>query len=244
MRAIVFAGPSLPANAAPTVPGVEWRPPARQGDVYQAAREDPEIIAIVDGYFEVIPTVWHKEILWAMAQGVHVYGAASVGALRAAELDVFGMKGVGRIYEMYRDGVLQDDDEVALLHGPNELGYPNLTDAMVNIRATLERAVEMAIIESAYCRELIGNVKSLFFKERSYARVLEAARSHAIDPAVLKRLADFIGSERVDQTRLDALAMLNLVSELLSKEVPRLKVSYKFSHTAAWEMTVRSADFR
>ena len=52
------------------------------------------------------PTVWHKEILWAMAQGIHVFGGASIGALRAAELDVFGMKGIGRIYEDFRDGVL------------------------------------------------------------------------------------------------------------------------------------------
>ena len=71
-----------------------------------------------------MPTVWHKEILWAMAQGIHVFGAASIGALRAAELDAFGMRGIGRIYEAFRDGVLEDDDEVAVLHGPEELGYP------------------------------------------------------------------------------------------------------------------------
>ena len=59
----------------------------------------PAVIGIIDGYFEIVPTVWHKEILWAMAQGIHVFGAASIGALRAAELDAFGMRGIGRIYE-------------------------------------------------------------------------------------------------------------------------------------------------
>ena len=57
------------------------------------------MIGVIDGYFEIVPTVWHKEILWAMQAGIHVYGAASIGALRAAELDVFGMRGIGRIYE-------------------------------------------------------------------------------------------------------------------------------------------------
>src|SRR5258707_11235944 len=139
MIGVIFAGPWLPPLAAPRVAGLEWRPPVRQGDLYLAALSGPAIIGVIDGYFERVPTVWHKEILWAMAQGIHVYGAASIGALRAAELYPFGMNGVGRIFAAYRDGILTDDDEVAVLHGPEELGYPALTEAMVNIRATLDK---------------------------------------------------------------------------------------------------------
>ena len=64
----------------------------------------PRAVGIIDGYFQQVPSVWHKEILWAMAQGVHVFGSASMGALRAAELAPFGMRGVGLIFEAYRDG--------------------------------------------------------------------------------------------------------------------------------------------
>src|SRR6516165_842500 len=110
MIAIVFSGPSLPPSRAPVPPGIEWRPPVRQGDVYRTARSRPALIGIIDGYFETVATVWHKEILWAMAQGIHVYGAASIGALRAAELAEFGMKGVGAVYQQYRTGELTDDD--------------------------------------------------------------------------------------------------------------------------------------
>ena len=73
--AVIFAGPSLPPALRPDDPALEWRPPVRQGELYAAALSRPAIIGIVDGYFEVTPTVWHKEILWAMAQGIHVYGA-------------------------------------------------------------------------------------------------------------------------------------------------------------------------
>jgi len=69
--------------------------------VYRAALTCPAIIG---------PTVWHKEILWAMAQGIHVYGGASIGALRAAELHRLGMTGVGRVFADDRDGILTDDD--------------------------------------------------------------------------------------------------------------------------------------
>ena len=47
-------------------------PPVGQGDVYRAAtRYRPRAIGIVDGYFHQVPSVWHKEILWAMAEGIH-----------------------------------------------------------------------------------------------------------------------------------------------------------------------------
>src|SRR5206468_4971333 len=136
-KAVVFAGPSLPPPLRPAVPELDWCPPVRQGEFYRAAVERPAIIGLIDGYFEVMPSVWHKEVLWAMAQGIHVYGASSMGALRAAELAAFGMIGVGAIFEAYRDGAIEDDDEVAVVHGPPELGYVQLSEAMVNIRATI-----------------------------------------------------------------------------------------------------------
>ena len=112
--AILFIGPSLPERESGEPPGFERRPPAAQGDVYRATLEKPRAIGIVDGYFHGVPAVWHKEILWAMTKGIHVFGAASMGALRAAELHPFGMRGVGRIFEAYRDGALSDDRH--LLH--------------------------------------------------------------------------------------------------------------------------------
>jgi hypothetical protein len=79
MRAVIFAGPSLPPSLRPVNPAIEWHPPVRQGELYRAALARPAVIGVVDGYFEVTPTVWHKEILWAMVQGIHVFGAASIG---------------------------------------------------------------------------------------------------------------------------------------------------------------------
>ncbi len=114
MRAIVFAGPSVPRSEVEAISGVEWRPPVSQGDVYRAAQTSPDVIAIIDGYFDGVPSVWHKEILWAMSCGIHVFGAGSMGALRAAELYPFGMRGVGEIFASFRDGILEDDDEVAV----------------------------------------------------------------------------------------------------------------------------------
>src|SRR6516165_742713 len=98
MTAVIFLGPTLSVDEARQELDADYLPPAAQSDVYLAARRQPVMIGIVDGYFQRVPSVWHKEILWAMSRGIHVFGSASMGALRAAELEVFGMEGVGAVF--------------------------------------------------------------------------------------------------------------------------------------------------
>jgi hypothetical protein len=239
MTAIVFAGPTLPPANRPADPLFEWRPPVKQGDVYRAALTQPAAIGIVDGYFEVTPTVWHKEILWAMAAGIHVFGAASIGALRAAELDAFGMRGIGDIYEDYRDGVLQDDDEVAVLHGPEELGYPPLTEAMVNIRATFAEAIRLGIITVARAEGLVGTAKALFYKNRTYDAVLQPAAAARLPAPALHDLAEWLTRNRVDQKRLDAIAMLAATRAHLATSPGPMVVTYELANTVAWQTARR-----
>ena len=229
---------------APTPPiaGIEWRPPVRQGDLYLAALSGPAIIGVVDGYFEVVPTVWHKEILWAMARGIHVYGAASIGALRAAELSDFGMKGSGHIYRQFRTGQLMDDDEVAVLHGPAEIGYVPVTDAMVNVRATIDRAIELGIVEPAFAARLVSTGKSLFYKDRTYEAILNAATEQGLAPDSVRRFAAWLSGGKVDQKRMDANEMLQAITAHIAGGVMPLEVSWEFSHTSAWEEARRRVE--
>src|ERR1700719_1335144 len=107
----IFTGPTISAGEAARELKAIYLPPAAEGDVYRAALQRPQAIGIIDGYFQSVPAVRHKEILWTMGRGIHVFGSASMGALRAAELAPFGMEGVGNIFQLYRDGTLEDDDE-------------------------------------------------------------------------------------------------------------------------------------
>jgi hypothetical protein len=243
MKAVIFAGPSMPPAACPDDPALEWRPPVKQGEVYEAALDRPAIIGIIDGYFEVTPTVWHKEILWAMAQGIHVYGSASIGALRAAELHSFGMVGIGRIFEAYRDGILTDDDEVAVLHGPEELGYPLLTEAMVNIRATLDAAAAAGILDPPLASRLADIAKALFYKERSWDVVLRLA-ADALRPRPIADLARWLRREHVDQKRADAQDMVAAIGAHLVAGVAPLSVGYEFHDTGYHRAAQRSQPVR
>jgi hypothetical protein len=243
MIAVIFAGPSLPPRLRPCDPSLCWQPPVRQSELYKVALEKPAIIGIVDGYFEVVPTVWHKEILWAMAQGIHVYGAASIGALRAAELHTFGMVGIGRIFEAFRDGVLEDDDEVAVLHGPEELGYPPVTEALVNIRATLDAAVAASVLDPALAVDLAQIAKLLFYKERSWDAVLRLGIDSGLPPAAIDHFLAWFKGGRVDQKRADALEMTAAIQTKLGAGIAPLTVSYRFHdtgyHQAAMQQSLK-----
>ena len=183
---LVFLGPTLRhADATALLPEAVLLPPARQGDVFRAVgTHDPTCIVLVDGAFLDVPAVWHREILWALDRGVVVVGAGSMGALRAAELHGFGMHGVGQVFGAYRVGVLpgwaapfEDDDEVAIVHAPGELGFAPLSDAMVDLRATLTRAEAAGVVGRAACDRLATEMKALHFPQRTLAGLIDAARA-------------------------------------------------------------------
>jgi hypothetical protein len=208
MTAIVFVGPTLRSEEIAAAGDFVSLPPVAQGDVYRAALRRPRAIGIIDGYFSGAPSVWHKEILWAISEGVPVFGAGSMGALRAAELHEFGMRGIGRIFEAFRDGVLEDDDEVAVIHGPAEIDFPPASEAMVNIRATLALAETKSVIGAETRRALEAFGKRLFFADRNWPALLAGEAEHDVGGPELAALGDWLPEGRVDQKRLDALEML------------------------------------
>lgn len=243
MTACVFLGPTLPVTEAREALEAEYLPPVRQGDVYRAVlRYRPRAVGIIDGYFHQVPSVWHKEILWAMAEGVHVFGSASMGALRAAELHPFGMNGVGEVYAAYRQRIIEDDDEVAVVHGPPETGFLAASEAMVNIRRTLAEAKEDGVIADRTRRDLVRIAKALFYPRRSYPEVLERGAAESLPAGELSALGDWLGHGRVDVKRSDALEMLGAIGELLAADPPPKQVDYSFEHTTMWEAAITDID--
>jgi hypothetical protein len=244
MTVVIFVGPTLTAEEVRAELDAVVLPPAAQGDVYQAARARPAAIGIVDGYFEHQPAIWHKEILWAMAEGVHVFGSASMGALRAAELHTFGMEGAGTIFAAYRDGVIEDDDEVAVAHGSAEEAFRPLSEAMVNIRATLDRARASDTITAASRVVLERIAKDLYYPDRTYPAIVRHAAGAGVPVGELDALRAWLPAGRVDQKRTDALAMLRLMRARIEQGLPAKRVTYHFEHTVFWEHLTREAGTR
>jgi hypothetical protein len=238
MKAVIFLGPSLPVEEASRRFPAVYLPPAAQGDVLRAARERPLAIGIVDGNFDGVPSIWHKEILWALTQGIHVFGASSMGALRAAELAAFGMKGVGKVFEAFQAGALEDDDEVAVVHAEAGAGYRPMSEAMVNIRATLERAERAGIAGAGTCKELVAIAKASFYPDRSYPRLLAEGLERGLALGEIDALRAFLETGRVDRKREDALALLAAVDSCCQAGARPEPAGFRFSNTEAWSNLV------
>jgi hypothetical protein len=213
MELVVFVGPSLRHDNKAPHPHLQFRPPAAWGDVAAAAAVSPRAIGIIDGIFETAASSWHKEILWALSRGVAVFGAASIGALRAVELAPFGMIGCGRIYEAFRDHLVEDDDEVAVQHGPPETGYVNLTVAMVNIRATVEKASRCEVLTEKEGDTLTSCAKHLFYKDRTWDVILRVGRDAGLSHHTEKNLRSWLPGNEEDLKQHDART---LISEMLA----------------------------
>jgi hypothetical protein len=214
---VVYLGPSLALEDAQRIlPCASFRPPVALGELMSLVDSEsvPDLwaVGIVDGVFYQSQPVWHKEILHALDTGIAVLGASSMGAIRAAECDVFGMVGVGQIYLDYAEGRLTDDDEVALVHGDAAAGWAAQTHPLVNVRATFARAVESGRIDNRTAAIVVAAAKGLWFPERTDACILEAARK--LDPgnADLATAADILGAEYVDLKRADAIALLEAIA--------------------------------
>lgn len=242
MNVFIFLGPTLAVAEAQAELDAIYLPPVAQGDVYRVAKERPFAIGIIDGYFEQLPSVWHKEILWALTQRIHVFGASSMGALRAAELARFGMQGVGEIYRAFAAGELEDDDEVAVAHGDADTGHRATSEAMVNIRATLAKAERSGALSTKLRLKLEEIAKSTFYPERSFPQLLAQALAEGLPKTELEAVREFVATERVDQKRIDAFALLHAIRASCSIGAAPKAPAFPFQHTDAWDQVMAWAE--
>ncbi|MDQ8755487.1 TfuA-like protein [Sphingosinicella sp. LHD-64] len=205
MTVVAFAGPSLPPEDRAGVYGVEWCPPAEAGDLLRLDAGPELTVCLIDGYFDHRPAVRHKEILLLLSEGVRILGASSIGALRAAEMAALGMIGVGSIYRAYASGRIVGDDEVALIHGPADAGWRPVSIPLVDVRATLCRALRdrMLLLEDA--RSLLIAAGEIHYIERCWEGLIAAS---GIPTVVQARLRAWLRDGQMSQKRLDAQACI------------------------------------
>lgn len=250
MTRLAFLGPSLSAAEARAVdPDLLVLPPAGMGDLLSAARwHRPSAVALIDGTFMQNMSVFHKEILNLLSDGIRVVGASSMGAIRAAEMRSFGMIGVGQVYRGFADGSITDDDEVALSHTGAEDGFRTLSEAMVNIRATLDQAVASGILRRADADTLARLQKQRWFPQRSLPAVLADARTlGTLDGEALAALEALLRSGGVNVKRADALAAITVLAALPAERVepadrPAMSLSGTYMSTLDRDVSVGAQD--
>ncbi|MBB3644021.1 hypothetical protein FHX14_000180 [Rhizobium sp. BK619] len=230
---VLFVGPSLGSDLAAvraTSPRIDFRPPAACGDILKAVHDGATAIGLVDGYFGDLPSVWHKEILFALEHDVAVAGGASMGALRAAECAPFGMVGLGSIFEDYETGRLLDDEAVALVHAPQALGWLPLSVPWVDFEPTIEALLTSGEISSSERKKLLLAGRFLHFSERTYAKVVDEC--HFRKPR-RDQILVAVRLHRVERKRNDARLVLDW---LRRDEFMAVNRDWRFAATSHWEL--------
>ena len=219
-RTLVFSGPTLSGLADfrnSVADRFVFHSPVRCGNLLEAQREGYKKAVIIDGFFEAVPAVWHKEILEFMDKGGIVIGCSSMGALRAIELERYGMLGFGNIVEDFRAGKLLDDDEVTIAHLGQAQDFVPLSDAMVNIRYTIQDAVQNNALGQEDAEKILNAAKLTFYKKRILKLL---AREVLKEGPGLDRFQEYLASSGIiDQKRNDALALLTNMDVWLEAEL-------------------------
>lgn len=221
---VIFAGPSL-YGAEYDAGDVVVRGPAQMGDIERAIAQGATAIGLVDGRYQQVGAIWHKEILFALSSGVAVFGAASMGALRAAECEPFGMVPVGEIATRYCSGELFDDADVALTNGPAELGFPPLTEPMVDVEATIAHLLASGLLDDATARNITSAARAIFFADRTVEVIFEALAA--------QELGRLYAANRVSQKTRDALELLEML-KVWDAAGTAAPAEWRFSNSPFW----------
>jgi hypothetical protein len=208
-RVVIFTGPSLHPHEARKLLDATFSPPIKRGDLtLLSASKPPHVVGIIDGEFYQSLAVTPKEVLALLENGVAVYGAASMGALRAVELSRYGMIGVGSVFRLFRRGVLDADDEVALTYCKET--YRAMSQPLVNIRYALRAAVRRGILIRDDAESILSTIRTAYFPERTTKLVLSTAREVAGGERAQK-LELFLRAEAPNMKERDAKLLLSRI---------------------------------
>jgi len=213
VKIIIYTGLSLPFDEAKEILDshadveVIYKRPIKRGDLGHDIKENPDIIGIIDGVFHQNSAVGHKEILNVIKNGVKVYGASSMGALRASELDTLGMTGIGYVYNQYASGEVDSDDDVAVMLDSETLEA--LSEPLINMKYVFTNAVKENIITNDEKDELLSIAKKTFYPKRNYAQTLAQS---SLDNDTKGILINFI-RESVDIKKEDAKELLKTIKQ-------------------------------
>lgn len=189
-KPIVYLGPTLKREEAIRILDADYRDPAKKGDFLMLSRDSDEkkYVGFVDGVFlhDYPPSpieVYHL----ATRKNIELIGASSLGALRAVELEKFGMKGIGKIFQLYKNGIINADDEVAVTFAREN----NIlqSEAMIDIRFNLFLAYKKGIITNQTKKRFAKIAKNIYFPFRNYEDIIKL--THQQFPSIYNELESF-----------------------------------------------------
>lgn len=215
-KPIVYLGPTLNREEASKILDADYRDPAKKGDFLRLSHtsDEKKYVGFIDGVFlhDYPPSpieVYHL----ATRKNIELIGASSLGALRAVELEKFGMKGIGKIFQLFKNGILNADDEVAVtfVRDKNILQ----SEALIDIRFNLFLAYKKGIITKQTKKRFVKTAKNIYFPFRNYEDIVRLTEEQF--PSIhdeLENFRDYILKNRDSLKARDARKLLKYLKTL------------------------------
>ncbi len=215
IKPIIFIGPSLDIGKAKRIFDADYRPPAKKGDFLRLMNcisdDDRVIVGLVDGLFlQDYPPTPIEVFQLVVKKNMLVLGGASLGALRAVELEKYGMIGIGKIFELYKKNTIAADDEVAVTFDPEKKQLES--EAMIDIRYNLFVALRKGVIDKNTRKAAVKVAKSIYFPDRNYEVIIdETKRRYPSSSDYLESFRSYVSKNRQSLKEKDAIKLVNYV---------------------------------
>lgn len=208
MKPLVFVGPSLSHRECLQLLHADLLPPVRRGDLNSLA--PGRVVAIIDGELPPDDLLPDSELSDALDRRVALYGAASVGAWRAATFSAQGMYGIGWVYDQYVAGTLTSFDEIAAIYDP--LSLQNLSVPLVNVRFWLRGLMAESRVTPDDVRTALEELRHLPVVDRDILAIKKRLRDVLHQNSVQKELDTVIAFP--DIKRNDAKRLLGFLASM------------------------------
>jgi hypothetical protein len=214
----VYSGLSLDAQSALKIlPRALIAPPISRGDLIQDIEGGLHVIVIIDGKFDQHLAVTADEITDALSCGLKVYGASSMGALRASELRHCGMIGHGMIFEQIVATEGFRDDYLAQVFGEDAGKITKLSHTYIDFQMNIqefERQQRITVREKKTFLRVYGGI---FYAERGWPAFRAALRKEKHCNARLLEIGKEACLKIQTQKQRDAIGVLRRVRDDLKR---------------------------
>lgn len=200
----------------------DYRKPAKKGDILQLVFKETSIVGLIDGFFlQDYPPTPIEVYNLLKKKGTTVYGSSSLGALRAVELSKFGMIGVGKIFNLFRKGIIDSDDEVAVTF----TDYSNFkSEALIDIRYNLFLAHKSKVIDKEAKRIILKISKQTYFPYRTYDDILDKCKiKHPEIGSQVEQFREYLKTNRRSLKEEDAVLLLKRIKKHI-ESINQLKI--------------------
>lgn len=185
MKIKIYSGLSLSeADVRKRLPDAIYAPPIARGDLARDIALGVHVVGIIDGVFFQNLAIAPTEIMDALRSGMSVYGASSMGALRAAELWRYGMIGCGEIFERIKNTPYFPDDHLGqLVAGEGPASAAGL--ALVDFESTLDDLKDAHGWRASDVKALKTLYAGLHFSRRSMGELRAIVRERRLQEIVM-----------------------------------------------------------